>query len=283
MERSLEMVKAKVILLALAATFVSCSPQISWKRYDIAGQRTGVVASNADNVDEALGLIEGDVYVSPSGARFDKSSVTFQVASELIAVQPQMAELKKVIAYCPEGMERRGANCELSNFLVDRLMIEVADATGKKVDVGILNNGGIRVDMPKGNVLLDDIVSMMPFNNYISYVGLKGKDLLYLFENMAKGKVQIVGGVQMVVNGKELESLLVGGKPVDPEKIYGVATIDFLLDGGDRINVARNAKELIITKTILCDAILPYIKSLTAQGKNIEYFVDDRVVIKGRD
>lgn len=283
MERSLEMVKAKVILLALAAAFVSCSPQISWKRYDIAGQRTGVVASNADNVDEALGLIEGDVYVSPSGARFDKSSATFQVASELIAVQPQMAELKKVIAYCPEGMERRGANCELSNFLVDRLMIEVADATGKKVDVGILNNGGIRVDMPKGNVLLDDIVSMMPFNNYISYVGLKGKDLLYLFENMAKGKVQIVGGVQMVVNGKELESLLVGGKPVDPEKIYGVATIDFLLDGGDRINVARNAKELIITKTILCDAILPYIKSLTAQGKNIEYFVDDRVVIKGRD
>lgn len=283
MERSLEMVKAKVILLALAAIFVSCSPQISWKRYDIAGQRTGVVASNADNVDEALGLIEGDVYVSPSGARFDKSSATFQVASELIAVQPQMAELKKVIAYCPEGMERRGANCELSNFLVDRLMIEVADATGKKVDVGILNNGGIRVDMPKGNVLLDDIVSMMPFNNYISYVGLKGKDLLYLFENMAKGKVQIVGGVQMVVNGKELESLLVGGKPVDPEKIYGVATIDFLLDGGDRINVARNAKELIITKTILCDAILPYIKSLTAQGKNIEYFVDDRVVIKGRD
>lgn len=283
MERSLEMVKAKVILLALAAAFVSCSPQISWKRYDIAGQRTGVVASNADNVDEALGLIEGDVYVSPSGARFDKSSATFQVASELIAVQPQMAELKKVIAYCPEGMERRGANCELSNFLVDRLMIEVADATGKKVDVGILNNGGIRVDMPKGNVLLDDIVSMMPFNNYISYVGIKGKDLLYLFENMAKGKVQIVGGVQMVVNGKELESLLVGGKPVDPEKIYGVATIDFLLDGGDRINVARNAKELIITKTILCDAILPYIKSLTAQGKNIEYFVDDRVVIKGRD
>jgi len=262
---------------------VSCSPQISWKRYDIAGQRTGVVASNADNVDEALGLIEGDVYVSPSGTRFDKSSATYQVASELIAVQPQMAELKKVIAYCPEGMERRGANCELSNFLVDRLMIEVADATGKKVDVGILNNGGIRVDMPKGNVLLDDIVSMMPFNNYISYVGLKGKDLLYLFENMAKGKVQIVGGVQMVVNGKELESLLVGGKPVDPEKIYGVATIDFLLDGGDRINVARNAKELIITKTILCDAILPYIKSLTAQGKNIEYFVDDRVVIKGRD
>lgn len=283
MERSLEMVKAKVILLALAAAFVSCSPQISWKRYDIAGQRTGVVASNADNVDEALGLIEGDVYVSPSGAEFDKSSATYQVASELIAVQPQMAELKKVIAYCPEGMERRGANCELSNFLVDRLMIEVADATGKKVDVGILNNGGIRVDMPKGNVLLDDIVSMMPFNNYISYVGLKGKDLLYLFENMAKGKVQIVGGVQMVVNGKELESLLVGGKPVDPEKIYGVATIDFLLDGGDRINVARNAKELIITKTILCDAILPYIKSLTAQGKNIEYFVDDRVVIKGRD
>lgn len=280
----MEMVKAKVIILALGAVLAACSgPEMSWKKYEIAGQRTGVVASNADNVDEALGVITEDLYVAPSGAEFTPETSTYKLASELISVQPLMAELKSVIAYCPEGMERRGANCELSNLLVDRLMIEVENATGRKVDVGILNSGGIRVDMPKGDVLLDDIVSMLPFNNKICYVAVKGKDLIYLFENMAKAKVQPFGGAKMVVNDRKMESLLVGGKPVDPERIYGVATIDFLLDGGDRINVARNAKELIITNTIICDAFLPYVKAQHQAGKPIEYFVDDRLVIKGRD
>lgn len=284
MERSLEMVKTKVIFFFFALLLVSCgSPQISWKKYEIAGQRTAVVASNADNVEEALGIITEGVYVAPSGAEFAEGSSTYAVASELIAVQPVMSELKKVIAYCPKGMVRDGANCELTNLIVDRLMIAVEEETGRKVDVGIVNNGGIRVDMPQGDVLLDDIVSMLPFNNYICYVGLKGEDLIYLFENMAKGKMQSFGGAKVVQNGRQLESLLVGGKPVDPEKIYGVATIDFLLDGGDRINVARNAKELILTETIICDAILPYIMEQTKQGKPIEYFVDDRLVIKGRD
>lgn len=284
MERSLEMVKTKVTLLSCLVVLASCAtPSMEWVKYEIAGQRTGVVASNADNVPEALGVVTESSYKAPSGAEYLPGTVTYKVASELIAVQPQMAELKKVIAYCPEGMTRRGANCELSNLLADRLMIEVEKATGRKVDVGILNNGGIRVDMPKGDVLLDDIVSMLPFKNNICYVALKGKDLVYLFEGMAKGKMQAFGGAKVVVNDRQLESMLVGGKPVDPEKIYGVATIDFLLDGGDRINVARNAKELIITNTIICDAFLPYLQELTAQGKPVEYYVDDRLEIKGRD
>ena len=278
------MVKTKVILFACLLALASCgNPSMQWVKYEVAGQRTGVVASNADNVSEALGVVTESSYVAPSGEEFLPGSVTYKVASELIAVQPIMAELKKVVAHCPEGMTRRGANCELSNLLADRLMIEVEKATGRKVDVGILNNGGIRVDMPKGDVLMDDIVSMLPFKNNICYVALKGKDLIYLFEGMAQGKMQAFGGAKVVINDKKLETFLVGGKPVDPNKIYGVATIDFLIDGGDRINVGRNAKELIITNTVICDAFLPYLKELTAQGKVVEYFVDDRLEIKGRD
>ena len=69
---------------------------------------------------------------------------------------------------------------------------------------------------------------------------------------------------------------------MDPEKVYGVATIDFLLDGGDRINVAKNAKELIITDVKVIDSMLPYAMSYAERGDSISYFADDRLVVRGK-
>ncbi|MBQ1937305.1 MAG: hypothetical protein II355_06010, partial [Bacteroidales bacterium] len=54
--------------------------------------------------------------------------------------------------------------------------------------------------------------------------------------------------------------------------------IDFLLDGGDKMNVAKNAQELIMTDVMVIDSMLPYVMSYKEQGKSIEYFVDDRLV-----
>jgi len=98
---------------------------------------------------------------------------------------------------------------------------------------------------------------------------------------MANNSVQPFSGAKLVVDGHRIDTLLVGGKPIDPNRIYGVGTIDFLLDGGDKLNVGKNAKELIITDHLIVDSILPYIKSFEQQGKPIEYFTDDRLVIKG--
>lgn len=280
----MEMVETKVIaIMACIGLACSCSNTFSWEKFVMDGHRTGVTAPTTDNVPEALGVVNDSVYVAPNGKVFPKGSSTYEVASGLIAVQPEMAELKSVIGYSTKEMLRAGANCELSNWIVDRIMVDVAALTGKKVDVGIMNSGGIRVDMPQGNVLRDDIESMLPFKNYLCYVALKGEDLRILFESMAEKSIQPCGGVKVVVDGNRLDTLLVGGEPVDPERIYGVATIDFLLDGGDKINVGRNAKDVIITDSRILDAILPYAMSYAEQGKPIEYFVDDRVVIRGRE
>lgn len=283
----MEMVKTKIIALSFAAALAvsACSePQrFTWKKYSMDGSRTGVTAPNASNVKEALGEINDSLYTAPNGRIFAKGSSTYSVAADMIAVQPRMAALKQVIGYSTREMRRMGPNCELSNWIVDHLMTSVEELTHRKVDVGIINSGGIRVDMPQGEVIMDDIVSMLPFKNHLCYVGLKGSDLISLFEKMAATSVQPVGGVKLVVTDHKIDTLLVGGKPVDPEKTYGVGTIDFLLDGGDRINVGKNAQELIITDVKVMDSILPYAKSFAEQGKNIEYFTDDRVVINGRE
>lgn len=282
------MVKAKVIRLLLPLCIVSSACIVSsccgggytytWQKYKMDGHRTGVTIPFADNVSQALGTVTDSIYTSPDGNRFAKGSATYSVARDMCEVQPQLLRLKTVIGYSPKEMLRYGPECELSDWMVDHLMKDVGRITGKKVDVGIANLGGIRVNMPKGDITIDDIVSMFPFNNYLCYVALKGSDLKVIFDQMARRSVQPVGGVRLVVSDSKVDTLLVGDRPVNPDKTYGVATIDFLLDGGDSLYVAKNARQLIITKTLVVDSMLPYVESY--KGRPVEYSKDGRVTVR---
>ena len=283
----MEMVKARLIpLVALTLLAFSCTQkeyEYSWEKFRMDGHRTGVTVPNVDNVARALGVVDGDVYTAPNGRIFPKGSATYAVAADMIGVQEQMARVKEIIGHAPAAMVRRAPESEISNWLVDRMMVDVARLTRHKVDVGITNFGGIRVDMPEGDVIMDDLLSMFPFRNYLVYVALKGSDLQAIFDYMAKTRVQVLGGVKLVVDGDQVESVLIGGKPLDPKKTYGVATNDFLLDGGDGLTVGKNARELIVTDQTIIDAMLPYVRSLTEAGKPIAYQTDGRVVIKNKE
>ena len=258
----------------------SCKKGMSWEKYSIDSHRTGVTAPSADNIPQALGTIAEDgTYTAPNGKVFSDGS-TPQVALLLIAAQEQMAEVKEVIAFSTRFMTKASPESELSNFVVDLVAEETARLTGKKVDVAVTNFGGIRVDMPEGDVLLDDIRSMFPFNNKLVWVEHTGASLLRLMEEIAQYGPQCVSGVQMVIKDHKLESVLVGGKPIDPKKKYGVASIDFLLDGGDNIHVGQDATRLVTTDHVIGDVIEQYIRRLTAEGKAIEYKTDGRVIEK---
>ena len=272
--------KSAVILLVLPLLF-GCKSGMTWEKVAMDGHRTGVTAPTAENVSEAIGVVDTltGAYTAPNGTVFTEGS-TPEVAALLIGAQPVMAEVKEVIAFSTREMSAHSPESDLSNFVVDFLRAETAKLVKRPVDVGITNFGGIRVDMPEGDVTLDDIRSMFPFNNKLCYVEIKGEDLLELANQMARRKVQCLSGVKMVVNDHRLESFEVGGKPVDPKKYYGVATVDFLLDGGDSLYIARNARKLIQTDEIIGPAIEAYIRSLTADGKAIEYSTDGRVVVK---
>jgi 2',3'-cyclic-nucleotide 2'-phosphodiesterase (5'-nucleotidase family) len=91
--------------------------------------------------------------------------------------------------------------------------------------------------------------------------------------------MQAVSGVQLVVRDHKLESAKVGGEPLDDKKTYGVATINFLLTGGDGLFIAKNALELIDSGVMVKDAVIPYIQRLTRESTAIEGHLDDRVVV----
>ena len=161
-------------------------------------------------------------------------------------------------------------------------MRAVEDSIGLKVDIGFANKGGVRVDMPAGPVMVDDIMSMFPFRNHLYYVALRGRDVRVILEQMAGTTWQIVGGCRAVVKDGMLAQATVGGEPLDDERLYGIATIDFLLDGGDGFHIEKNAEKKIMCNGYIIDTMLSYVKELTAKGKPIEYECDGRIkIIKG--
>lgn len=275
------MVQAKLVAFASSLLLLSaCAGTVQWSRVPMDGSRTGVRAAEGDNVPQALGKFDAGVYSAPNGKVFNCGS-TPAVAKLMLDAQAPMAPLREVVAYAPVAIPKGRPESPLSNLTVDILMAQTAAATGRKVDAGIMNFGGIRLDaIPAGNVLLDDLVSMFPFKNHLCLVQLRGADLRKLFEQMAASGMQVVGGVRLVVADGRLESAEVGGATLDDAREYGVATIDFLLDGGDDLFVARNATDLVITKIKVIDAIMNYVRAETAAGRPLTYQADGRVVIR---
>lgn len=272
------MMKIRIILAfsLCAAALCGCSSSYKWNRIVVDGHMTGVTASDADNVPQALGTVENGVYQAPNGKVF-AGGVTPKQAQLLIGAQDSMADLKQVIAYAPKDIRKKGG--ALKQWFIDLYMEQVEKEIGRKVDVGLTNKGGIRTEIAAGNVLKDDLVSMFPFKNHLIYAAVKGSELIRLMEFMVADPegVQVVGGVRLVIRDKKIVSLKVGGQDVDPDRIYGLATVDFLLYGGDGYHIADYASEIVVGEKYVIDVVLPYVYDLTARGKSLEYEADDRV------
>lgn len=234
--------------------------EYSWETVPMDGSRTAAVQS-------------GKIKVK-------KSSSAAKVMKVVADAQPAMAKVKEVIGYSAEALSKEYPESGLTNWTVDTIMEKVAKLSGRKVDVGFANSGGIRVDMPKGDILLDDILSMFPFRNNLVYLEHKGSTLRTVFEWMAAGRVQPVGGVKMVVENGRLASILVGDEPLDDDKVYVVATNSFLLGGGDGFYLSKGALNEVIYEQLVQDAMLESIRKTAASGKPFEYKADGRVIIK---
>ena len=262
-------------------TLAAAAQEYTWTAVPVVGERTGCATPSKDNVKESVGYFKGGKYHAPNGTVHGRRSAAAKAAKAVLAAQPAMARVKDVIAYSPEAMDKDYPESELSNMYVDIIMRKVQELSGKKVHMGVTNFGGIRVDMPKGDVLLDDMLSMFPFKNSLVYVEHKGSVIRGWLEAMAAGKFQVLGGVRVVAEDGKLVSVEIDGEPLDDEKIYGVATISFLMEGGDGLAIGREAVSVTDFKEWdIIDAVLEYIHAETKAGRPIVYHKDGRVVIR---
>ena len=129
-------------------------------------------------------------------------------------------------------------------------------------DLGIQNAGGIRADLPQGPVTLRNIFNVMPFDNYLVKLDMDGglvSELLDHGVDKSKGLIQESGAKfsydREAASGRRLRDLQVGGKPLDPKKLYSVVTIDFLVKGGDGYTPFSRAEKSQPTRVLLRDAL----------------------------
>lgn len=262
----------------LCASLWLCAQQADWSRTMMDGSRTGCTPPGRDNVAEALGTVDGRVYTAPNGKVFKGGSAA-KVAKAMLDAQPAMADVKQVVGYSEKGMRSRGANSPLANFATEALIAGSEKIFGRKADFAVMNSGGIRASVEPGTVLKDDIMAIFPFKNYLCLVEYPGTVLLEFLERQASQRhAHPFAGVEMTVKDRRLVSATIGGRQIDPQGTYYLATIDFVLGPGDNMWMGRGARNIQRSQTLVFDVIMDYIMYMTGAGRTLDCEVDDRLI-----
>ena len=148
--------------------------------------------------------------------------------------------------------------------------------TNKEIDFAILNSGGIRAVISKGDVTARNMYQVMPFENTIVVVELTAKSVRDLIAYLIQSKKpHPISGIQIKINRDgSLTSVNIQGKPFDEDRTYFVATSNYLANGGDNMNFFTNNKGVTETDYLLRNAMIDYIR----KTDTIVPFVDDRFI-----
>jgi len=194
---------------------------------------------------------------------------------------PQLnKKMNQVVGYTTTEMRSYYPESPLSNLAGDALLAIARRHYGlDNVDFALTNFGGIRTSFPKGDLTLYYVYAAFPFENSLVLVSLKGSRVRELFESFAAHRVEVLSGVSLKIDDHRITQLLINGEPLDNERIYHIATIDFLLQGGDRMTMLKNNLGVDYSGLTLRDVILQYINVFTTNGEPIPARTDRRVVI----
>ena len=193
------------------------------------------------------------------------------------------AEKKRVIGYAKHKIEHhRMKESPLGNLVADALREH------SKSDFGLVNFGGIRTDLEEGKITYGDLFRTFPFDNTLSILKVTGQELLHILQIAESGSrgLNSVSGLKIKLIDLKLEAPfqdLVGdgkferwkvnrlidvktsaGDPIDPNHYYQLATVDFLVQGGDDLKWAMaripTSRIQLDTGYLIRDVILSYIQ-----------------------
>ena len=168
----------------------------------------------------------------------------------------------------------------MGNLIADAMRA----ATG--ADIAITNGGGIRADRTydAGTVLTRrDILTELPFGNVTVLTELPGYQILAALENgvsqveKGAGRFPQVSGISFAFDpsapaGSRVSEVMVGDAPLDLNKVYTVATNDYMLAGGDGYS-ALGGGRVIVDKgngNLMANDVMAYITEQGAVTTGIE-------------
>ena len=174
----------------------------------------------------------------------------------------------------------RGREAAIGNLIADAMRERT------RADVAIMNGGGIRsgaIYEPGASISRRDVLAELPFGNHLVTVELKGSELRQSIENGlsrlpgAAGRFPQVSGLKIEFNprqpaGSRVQSIAVGGAPLDAEKTYRVATNDFMARGGDGYTAFAAASPLVPLEDtpLLANEVMIYLGEIGSIRTGVE-------------
>lgn len=136
------------------------------------------------------------------------------------------------------------------------------------VDMAIMNVGGIRQNMPEGDITEGQILSTFPFSNRYVIAKIKGSDIIQAMNVAAKkGGEAISGNVRVLTGeGDQTVRVIIDGREMDPDKVYTVGSIDYIAQGNDGLVTLANGEIVYEDPCELSVRVLDYVKTKTALG-----------------
>jgi len=191
--------------------------------------------------------------------------------------------LDSALAYAPSAITKDDGkfNTSAGNLMADIVMSEAnpifKSRTGQNIDFVILNFGGIRSIISKGKVSERTAYEVMPFDNSIVVVALKGKSVRDLISFLINAKrPNPIAGIQIILNKNgKLQDLNIQGKPFDENKKYYIATSDYLAKGGDDMGFFSDGLNSVDLNYMIRNAMIDYFKKIDT----LRAEVDDRFII----
>lgn len=175
--------------------------------------------------------------------------------------------LDSVISYAPESYSKSDGklNTAIGNLMADAVFEEsnpiFNKRTGKSIDFVLLNHGGIRATISKGNISTRTAYEVMPFENSVVVAALKGEQVLEMMNYLSEAKRAHPVSKQLQLtlgNDYKVVSAKVNGKPIDKNRTYNVATNDYLYNGGDRMEFFHPNDSLYVLDYKVRNVLIDY-------------------------
>lgn len=201
------------------------------------------------------------------------------IIENIISPYKQQLDVKmnKVIGIAEKELKKEEYQSPLANLINDIVLKKSIDYYGKPIDFALVTNGGLRTPIPQGAITVGNIFELMPFENELVVLELKGSTVLkLLFYAASKGNAPMAG-LKYDVFINQPRNVFINNIKLDTSTTYTMVVSDYLADGGDGLEMLKENTKYIKLGKMYRDAILEGIEERTANNLTIDADLDDRV------
>lgn len=244
--------KHQIIIVVLLIVSTSCSH----KTWTITNATSSKIA-----IDKTTDVLSDKSYISYL------QPIKMKVDAQMNEVIGQAAETMK--GYAPESL--------LSNFCSDVYRQSASEILKENVDISIVNLGGLRTEIPAGDITVRKVFELMPFENELVIVWINGDKLIELLDFFAKVGGEGVSGLSMQIQNGKAVNITIGKTQIEKDKLYSIATNDYLAGGNDKMVQLAMYEKRVNTGVKIRNILLDYIKNETKKGNKIQSYLDGRI------